>query len=111
MQSSFLTVLDYGDLIYMHSTSFLLKKLDVLYHSALRFITDATASTHHCTLYETVKWPSLSLRRKFHLLIFIAKALMGKLPIYISNLLTYQNSVYRTRSSKKNIINYSINKH
>lgn len=101
VQSTFLSVLDYGDLIYMHSTSSLLKKLDVLYHSALRFITGASARTHHCTLYETVQWSSLFLRRKSHALIFIAKALMGKLPLYISNLLSYHNSVYRTRSSEK----------
>lgn len=58
-------------------TSLLLNKLDVVYHSALRFITGAAARTHHCTLYETVHLSSLSLRRKIHLLIFIAKAFNG----------------------------------
>jgi hypothetical protein len=100
VQSTFLSVLDYGDLIYMHSSSSLLNKLDVIYHSALRFITGAPARTHHCILYEAVQWPSLSLRRKLHALIFIAKALMGKLPLYISNLLSFHNSVYKTRSSE-----------
>lgn len=101
VQSTFLSVLDYGDTLYMHSSLFLLKKLDVLYHSALRFITGASARTHHCTLYETVQWSSLSIRRKIHALTFIAKALMGKLPLYIFNLLSFQDSTYRTRSSEK----------
>lgn len=63
VQSTFLSVLDHGDIIYMHSSMSLLKKLDVLYHSALRFITGVLARTHHCTLYETIQWSSLSLRR------------------------------------------------
>lgn len=40
VESTFLSVLDYGDIIYMHSSLGLLKKLDVVYNSALRFITD-----------------------------------------------------------------------
>lgn len=88
VQNAFLSVLDCGDLIYMHSL--LKKKIDVLYHLALCFITGAAARTHHCTMYEMVQWSSLSLRRKFHSLIFIAKIPMGKLPHYILNLLTTQ---------------------
>lgn len=61
----------------------------------------ASARTHHCTLYETVQWSSLSLRRKIHALLFIAKALMGKLPMYIFSLNSFHNGVYRTRSVDK----------
>lgn len=62
--STFLSVLDYGYIIYMHASSSYLKKLDVVYHSALRFITGAAVSTHHCNLYDMVQWTSLQLRRK-----------------------------------------------
>lgn len=104
VESTFLSVLDYGDIIYMHSSQFLLKKLDVLYHSALRFITGTANRTHHCLLYEMLQWSSLSLRRKFHLLIFTLKALMGKLPQYISNLLSYHTSIHCTRSTNKMLL-------
>ena len=57
--SIFLAVLDYGDVIYMHASMSLLKKLDVVYHSPLPFVTGANASTHHCKLYEMVQWTSL----------------------------------------------------
>ena len=80
------------------------KKLDVVYHSALRFVTGANARTHHCKLYEMVQWTSLYLRRKTHILIFIAKALMGKLPNYISSLLSQHISAYSTRSSEKMLL-------
>lgn len=101
VQSTFLSVLDYGDTIYMHAPLCLLKKLDAVYHSALRFVTGAPSRTHHCDLYSKVQWPSLYLRRKLHMLLFIAKALLGKLPYYICNLLTFCTLSYGTRSSHK----------
>lgn len=46
-----MSVLDYGDIIYMDvSASTPLKPLDVIYQSALGFITGAACSTHHCIL-------------------------------------------------------------
>uniref|UniRef100_A0A0E9XSQ5 Uncharacterized protein n=1 Tax=Anguilla anguilla TaxID=7936 RepID=A0A0E9XSQ5_ANGAN len=85
----------------MHASSSLLKKLDVVYHAALRFVTCASVHTHHCNLYEMVQWTSLYSRRKTHMLIFIFKALLGKLPQYISGLLKYYSSSHNTRSSEK----------
>jgi len=49
IQFCFLSVLDYGDVIYIHAGSSLLKKLDCLYHAALHFVTDAPSRTHHYT--------------------------------------------------------------
>ena len=88
----------------MHASMSLLKKFDVVYHSALHFATGANARTHHCKLYEMVQWTSLYLRRKTHILIFIAKALMGKLPNYISSFLSQRTSAYSTRSSEKMLL-------
>ncbi len=81
VQGCLLSVLDYGDVIYMHAGLSSLKKLDYVYHAALRFVTSASSRTHHCILYELVGWSSLFQRRKVHMLLFIAKALLGKLPI------------------------------
>ncbi len=92
-------MLDYGDV--MHASSSILKKLDYVYHAALRFVTCASSHTHHCTLYELVGWSSLSQRRKIHMLLFTAKALLGKLPSYICSLLSYYTCHYSTRSTDR----------
>lgn len=101
IQSCFLSVLDYGDVIYMHASLSSLKKLDYVYHAALRFVTSASSRTHHCILYGLMGWSSLFQRRKVHMLLFIVKALLGKLPTYICSLLSFYTCNYRTRSSAK----------
>ena len=98
VQSLILSVFDYGDIVYMHASSTVLKSLDAVYHSALRFITGDKYLTHHCVLYEKVNWPSLAARREEHCLLFIYKALIGQLPLYLSSLLTHVNNNYCTRS-------------
>ena len=82
-----MSVLDYGDIIYRHTSASVLKLLDPVYHSALRFITDAPYHTHHCALYEKVGWPSLAERRNIHWFLFIFKVLTGKQPSYLTDLL------------------------
>src|SRR4029434_4094635 len=60
IESVFISVLDYGDVIYGNASHSTLKTLDAVYHSALRFITGDRYGTHHCTLYNKVGWPALS---------------------------------------------------
>ncbi len=80
VSATFLSVLDYyGDI----APSYLLSTLDAVYHGALRFITDCKPSTHHCTLYNRLGWPSLSIRRKMHWYAIIYKAILGMLPSYL----------------------------
>ena len=101
VQSTFLSAMDYGDTLYMHAPATVLKKLDSIYHTAIRFITDARFLTHHCALYQLVGWSSLYCRRQFHFLIFMYKALIGKLPLYLGSLLSFkENSRYELRSSR-----------
>ncbi len=45
--TTFLPVLDYGDVVYQFAPSYLLSSLDAVYHGALRFISDCKPSTHH----------------------------------------------------------------
>ncbi len=92
LSTTFLQILDYGDVVYQHAPSYLLSSLDALYHGALRFITDCKFLTHHCELYERVAWPSLRILRKmpWHLLIY--KAILGHLPNYLCCLFVYANS-------------------
>jgi hypothetical protein len=101
VESAFLSIIDYGDLLYMHAATTLLRKLDCVYHAALRFVSGAESRTHHCILYDSLAWSSLHQRRKLHMYLFIAKALLGKLPSYISNLLIYYTNTYQTRSSSR----------
>ena len=93
------TPLDYGDIIYKIAPLSILKPLDTVYHSALRWVTGDSCGTHHCTLYENAGLPSLSERREMHWYLFVFKAIAGMLPSYICNLLDYNPSPYQTRSS------------
>lgn len=100
VHATFLSVIDYGDVLYMHAASSILCKLDSAYHASLRFITKAKSLTHHCTLYQLVGWTSLSLRRQQHWYIFIYKAILGKLPPYLCRLFVYNTCTYNLRSTQ-----------
>ncbi len=52
IQATFLSMLDYGDILYMHANQSSLKMLDSVYHASLRFVTKSSFRTHHCSLYE-----------------------------------------------------------
>ena len=72
----------------MNAPANYLSKLDAAYHSALRFLTNCKALTHHCTLYAKVVLPSLTVRRLSHWYFFIYKAMLDKLPSYICSLIS-----------------------
>ena len=98
--ATFLPVLDYGDLLYMHAPAKCLQSLDSVYHSsALRFVTGCKALTHHCTLYSRVEWPSLAARRLSHWQTFIYKAILGILPQYLCSYISKTESTYSLRSN------------
>jgi hypothetical protein len=60
---------NYEDVIYRSAGKGALERIDVLYHSAIRFSTNAPYRTHHRTLYSSVNWSSLCTLRKTHWLI------------------------------------------
>uniref|UniRef100_A0A669EEG1 Reverse transcriptase domain-containing protein n=1 Tax=Oreochromis niloticus TaxID=8128 RepID=A0A669EEG1_ORENI len=106
VNATFLSVLDYGDLLYMNASAQCLHKIDSVYHASLRFITNCRALTHCCDLYARVGWPALSSRRFAHWCIFIYKALLGQMPTYICDLLTRRSTVsYSLRSSDLFLLN------
>ena len=59
IQMTTLPMLDYGDIIYRSAGKGPLERLDVLYHSDIRFSTNAPYRTYHYTLYYSVNWSSL----------------------------------------------------
>jgi hypothetical protein len=95
-----LPILDFGDVIYKIASNALHSKLDVVDHSAIRFITKAPYTTHHCDLYAPVGWPSLHIRRQTHWLQVIYKSLLGKAPPHLSSLVTIATPTRSTRSSR-----------
>ena len=99
VSSTFLPVVDYGDVLYMCASSKSLAALDTVYHSALRFFTGCGRLTHHCQLYSMSGWPSLSTRRETHWLLMIYKALLGMVPPYLCSLLRRTENRYALRSS------------
>ena len=77
-------MLDYGDIIYRLAGKDALKRLDVLYHSAIRFATNAPYRSHHCTLYSSVNWSSPYTCCKTHWLTLVYKTLLGLTPPYLT---------------------------
>ena len=98
VQITILPMLDYGDIIYRSAGKGALEQLNVLYHLAIRFATNAPYRTHHCTLY-SVNWSSLYTCRKTHWLILIYKTLLSLTSLYLRYLLQPSSSTYNTCSA------------
>lgn len=56
--TTFMPLINYGDVLCMHATSQGLKS--TVYHGALRFTTNIKDLTHYCILYAQVGWPVLT---------------------------------------------------
>ena len=91
---TFLSVLDYGDVVYMQASYTALKALDFIYHAPLSFFTRQNHLTHHCRLYNTLVWPLQLTERN----IVIYKTTFGKLPSYLGSLLNRYVSKYKLQS-------------
>jgi hypothetical protein len=102
--ATFLTALDYGELLYRNAPDRCLSLLDTVYHNALRFVTGCKASTHHCTLYKMTNWPSLSVRRHIHWLTFIYKSMLDMLPSYLCSYMSRNISSYNLRSGNLHVL-------
>ncbi len=78
--ATFVSVLDYCDIIYMqapkHCTGFSVSWSFKVHHNS-------KALTHHCFLYSRFGWPALSSRRLKHWYLFIYKVILGLLPSYL----------------------------
>ena len=85
-------MLDYGDLLYMHTSAQCLHKVDTAYHASLRFIKNCKALTHHYELYSRVGWPALATRRLCHWYAFIYEAILGLLPYYLCVLIKQKSA-------------------
>lgn len=103
--ATFLPVLDYGDLLYMHASAQCLQKVDAAYHASLRFITTCKPLTHHCELYSRVGWSALATLRMCHWYTFIYKAILGLLPRYLWIFIVQKVGQYFLRSQDLFLLN------
>ena len=87
------------NVIYRLAGKGALERLDVLYHSANRFSTNAPYRTHHCNLYSSVNWTSLYTCRKTHWLMLTYKTLLDLTPHYLRYLLQPSSYTYNTHSA------------
>lgn len=80
-----LPVFDYGNMIYMQvQAAYVVKPLDSVYPSTVHF----TGRIHHCLLYQPVSWLTLTSRKAQYWLLFVYKAVLLKIPAYLTSLLT-----------------------
>ncbi len=57
--------------------------LSTIYNCLCRFVLDCPFTTHHCTMYENLNWPSPTLGRQQHWLQFIFKCIHFNHPQYL----------------------------
>ena len=106
VQMTVLPLFDYGDVIYRSACKGALERLEVLYHSAIHFSTNAPYRTHHCELYALANFPSLETRRNIHWLMVIYKTLLGLTPPYLIHLLHLRPTpLHNTHSATHILLN------
>ncbi len=94
VESTVLPLFYYGDVIYRNAPKGVLEQLDVLYHAAIRWITNAPYRTHHCKLDSILIWTVLHTIREIQRYIFISKFLLSLLLEYFQKLLKPHFNTY-----------------
>lgn len=92
-----LPIMDYGDIVYMTAPNTNLLPLNTLYNRLCRFILGCPYTTHHCTMYETLNLPSLTVRRQQHWLQFIFKCIYFDYPQYLKRYMNHLTSRHQLR--------------
>ena len=78
-----LPIMDYADVVYLTAPKTNLLPLNTLFNRLCRFALDCSYFTHHCTMYENLNLPSLTVRRQQHWLQFIFKCIHFNYPQYL----------------------------
>lgn len=64
----------------------------IVYHEALRFITNSKSLTHHCVSYTCVDWLSLYDCRYIHWCVLICMCIFGLLPSHLKTCISSKNT-------------------
>ena len=85
-----LPLMDFGDIIFMHSSQDNLARLDIIQNNACRLILRRGHYSHVHDMLVELKLPSLFGRRDFHLCVFMYKVLHGEIKArYLLDLFEY----------------------
>ncbi len=90
---------DYADVVYQNTTKTNLLLLTTAYNKLCRFVIGCSYDTHHCIMYDFLKWFPLNIRRHIHWLQFIFKCIHFNYPNYLRQNLILYSSPYNLRHS------------
>ncbi len=90
---------DYADVVYQNTTKTNLMLLTTAYNKLCRFVIGCSYDTHHCIIYDLLKWFPLNIRRRIHWLQFIFKCIHFNYPNYLRQNLILYSSPYHLRHS------------
>ncbi len=92
---------DYCDIVYMHMSNILQKKLQKLQNICIKFIFNLKKFDHVQKYYDELKWINLSHRREFRLGCFIFKIINNKSPSYLYSLFNDTSNVHSHYTRKR----------
>ena len=90
---------DYLDIIWSRTSKYQLNSLDVVYKKVAKIALDMDRREASTTVYETMKWLPLHLRRQLHLTTYMYKVMNDLAPRELINLFNYVSG--GTRDSEK----------
>lgn len=76
-------------------------KLNTVNNRLARFVLGCSLSTHHCTMYESLNWPSLTSKIHQHWLQFLFKCIHCNYALYLKQLMVLFPSTYQLRHSSQ----------
>ena len=94
-----LPIMDYCDVVYQNAHKSDLAPLNTAYNRLCRFVLGCPFRTHHYTMYNRLKWPSLNVRWHMHWLQLIFKCIYFNYPPYLKQYFVPYSSNYQVRHS------------
>ena len=78
-------LMEYGGALFANEDEKDLKLLDNIQIEALHIVSGAKKKTSHDLLKKEANWPDLSVRRRFHQIMFLHKVIHNQYPTYLYN--------------------------
>ena len=103
-----LPIMDYCDVVYQNAHKSDLAPLNIAYNRICRCVLGCPFRTHHCTMYNQLKWPSLNVRRHTHWLQLIFKCIYLNYPPYLKQYFVPYSPNHQVRHSVQNTLPAAI---
>ena len=104
IQSLVISRLDYCNSLLAGTPTSLIEKLQHVQNKAARIITKTRKHDHITPVLKDLHWLPVRCRINFKILLLVFKALRGKAPVYITNLLTPYQPSRSLRSGDKGLL-------